>query len=260
MRLVPGQLSVRDLKDLPRPQYWDALRSTALRLSESLAIESTRDGQGFLRRARGAAQCPLRSRSVGASGSLARTPSPRPFPGGGEGSRRASEFQEITQAFTVLPTRSGGGEARAVELVRPSEGAVSGPAPALPGLPATARRQGLQGEALSGGGATSTWRRRPIPRAARRGTPPGPGDAASSSWLPGPWTPSTAPASSSADTRGYLKQAGRILALTGQTEKAPGYYRKALQWGRRRRRAPGAGGAEPAPRCAAPGPVRGRSS
>jgi curved DNA-binding protein CbpA len=30
---------------------------------------------------------------------------------------------------------------------------------------------------------------------------------------------------------GYLKQAGRILALTGQTEKAVQYYRKALQWG-----------------------------
>ena len=30
---------------------------------------------------------------------------------------------------------------------------------------------------------------------------------------------------------GYLKQAGRILALTGQTEKAIQYYRKALQWG-----------------------------
>jgi curved DNA-binding protein CbpA len=29
----------------------------------------------------------------------------------------------------------------------------------------------------------------------------------------------------------YLKQAGRIYALTGQTEKALGYYRKALQWG-----------------------------
>lgn len=30
---------------------------------------------------------------------------------------------------------------------------------------------------------------------------------------------------------GYLKQAGRICALAGQTEKAIQYYRKALQWG-----------------------------
>jgi Flp pilus assembly protein TadD len=29
----------------------------------------------------------------------------------------------------------------------------------------------------------------------------------------------------------YLKQAGRILALTGQAERAVQYYRKALQWG-----------------------------
>jgi Flp pilus assembly protein TadD len=29
----------------------------------------------------------------------------------------------------------------------------------------------------------------------------------------------------------YLKQAGRICALAGQTEKAIQYYRKALQWG-----------------------------
>jgi len=29
----------------------------------------------------------------------------------------------------------------------------------------------------------------------------------------------------------YLKQAGRICALAGQTEKAVQYYRKALQWG-----------------------------
>ena len=28
-----------------------------------------------------------------------------------------------------------------------------------------------------------------------------------------------------------LKQAGRICALAGQTEKAVQYYRKALQWG-----------------------------
>lgn len=30
---------------------------------------------------------------------------------------------------------------------------------------------------------------------------------------------------------GYLKQAGRICALAGQTEKAIQYYRKALEWG-----------------------------
>ncbi len=30
---------------------------------------------------------------------------------------------------------------------------------------------------------------------------------------------------------GYLKQAGRICALAGQTEKAIQYYRQALEWG-----------------------------
>lgn len=159
---------------------------------------------------------------------LARTRHPDRFHGV-EKERAEKEFQEITQAFNVLvdPERR---RRHDTELVRPEENAVNDPRQLFRvylqrGVKAYKDKSYLEaasnfdlatqadpknGQAWHHLAQACSQQRNFLPRAV---------DAIERACQLEPMNPS------------YLKQAGRICALAGQTEKAVQYYRKALQWG-----------------------------
>jgi curved DNA-binding protein CbpA len=159
---------------------------------------------------------------------LARTRHPDRFQGV-EKERAEKEFQEITQAFNVLadPERRRRHDS---ELVRPEENAANDPrqlfrAYLQRGVKAYKEKSYLEaasnfdlatqadpknGQAWHHLAQACSQQRNWLPRAV---------DAIERACQLEPMNPA------------YLKQAGRICALAGQTERAVQYYRKALQWG-----------------------------
>jgi curved DNA-binding protein CbpA len=158
---------------------------------------------------------------------LARTRHPDRFQGA-EKARAEREFQDITQAFNVLadPERR---RKHDIDLVRPDE-AVTDPRQLFKvylqrGVKAYKEKNYLeaasnfdlatQADPKSG----QAWHH--LAQACSR----------QRNWLPRAVDAIDRACQLEPMNAGYLKQAGRILALTGQTEKAIQYYRKALQWG-----------------------------
>jgi curved DNA-binding protein CbpA len=159
---------------------------------------------------------------------LARTRHPDRFHGV-EKERAEKEFQEITQAFNVLvdPERR---RRHDTELVRPEDTPANDPRQLFRvylqrGVKAYKEKSYLEaasnfdlatqadprnGQAWHHLAQACSQQRNFLPRAV---------DAIERACQLEPMNPA------------YLKQAGRICALAGQTEKAMQYYRKALQWG-----------------------------
>ncbi|MFL6259427.1 MAG: DnaJ domain-containing protein [Thermoanaerobaculia bacterium] len=159
---------------------------------------------------------------------LARTRHPDRFQGV-EKERAEKEFQEITQAFNVLvdPERR---RRHDTDLVRPEENTVNDPRQLFKvylqrGVKAYKEKSYLEaasnfdlatqtdpknGQAWHHLAQACSQQRNWISRAV---------DAIERACQLEPMNPA------------YLKQAGRICALAGQTERAVQYYRKALQWG-----------------------------
>jgi curved DNA-binding protein CbpA len=159
---------------------------------------------------------------------LARTRHPDRFQGV-EKERAEKEFQEITQAFNVLvdPERR---RRHDTDLARPEESSANDPRQLFRvylqrGVKAYKEKSYLEaasnfdlatqadpknGQAWHHLAQACSHQRNFIPRAV---------DAIERACQLEPMNPA------------YLKQAGRICALAGQTEKAVQYYRKALQWG-----------------------------
>jgi curved DNA-binding protein CbpA len=159
---------------------------------------------------------------------LARTRHPDRFQGA-EKERAEKEFQEITQAFNVLvdPERR---RRHDTELVRPEESSATDPRQLFRvylqrGVKAYKEKSYLEaasnfdlatqadprnGQAWHHLAQACSQQRNFLPRAV---------DAIERACQLEPMNPA------------YLKQAGRICALAGQTERAVQYYRKALQWG-----------------------------
>jgi tetratricopeptide (TPR) repeat protein len=158
---------------------------------------------------------------------LARTRHPDRFQGV-EKARAEKEFQDITQAFNVLadPERR---RKHDIDLVRPDE-SVSDPRQLFKvylqrGVKAYKEKNYLEA-ASNFDLATQTdpkngqaWHHLAQACSQQRNWLSRAVDAIDRACQLEPMNPA------------YLKQAGRILALTGQTEKAIQYYRKALQWG-----------------------------
>jgi curved DNA-binding protein CbpA len=159
---------------------------------------------------------------------LARTRHPDRFQGV-EKARAEKEFQEITQAFNVLvdPERR---RRHDTDLVRPEENSANDPRQLFKvylqrGVKAYKEKSYLEaasnfdlatqadpknGQAWHHLAQACSQQRNWLPRAV---------DAIERACQLEPMNPA------------YLKQAGRICALAGQTERAVQYYRKALQWG-----------------------------
>ncbi len=159
---------------------------------------------------------------------LARTRHPDRFQGV-EKERAEKEFQEITQAFNVLvdPERR---RRHDTELVRPEESSANDPRQLFRvylqrGVKAYKEKSYLEaasnfdlavqadpknGQAWHHLAQACSHQRNFIGRAV---------DAIERACQLEPMNPA------------YLKQAGRICALAGQTERAVQYYRRALQWG-----------------------------
>ena len=159
---------------------------------------------------------------------LARTRHPDRFQGA-EKERAEKEFQEITQAFNVLvdPERR---RRHDTDLARPEESSVNDPRQLFRvylqrGVKAYKEKSYLEaasnfdlatqadpknGQAWHHLAQACSQQRNFLPRAV---------DAIERACQLEPMNPA------------YLKQAGRICVLAGQTEKAVQYYRKALQWG-----------------------------
>src|SRR3954447_2064643 len=159
---------------------------------------------------------------------LARTRHPDRFQGTAQ-ERAAQEFQEIPQAFNVLvdPDRR---RRHDTDLVRPEESSATDPRQLFRvylqrGVKAYKEKSYLEaasnfdlavqadprnGQAWHHLAQACSQQRNFLSRAV---------DAIERACQLEPMNPA------------YLKQAGRICALAGQTEKATQYYRKALQWG-----------------------------
>ncbi|HET9208864.1 MAG TPA: DnaJ domain-containing protein [Thermoanaerobaculia bacterium] len=159
---------------------------------------------------------------------LARTRHPDRFQGA-EKERAEKEFQEITQAFNVLvdPERR---RRHDTDLARPEESPANDPRQLFRvylqrGVKAYKEKSYLEaasnfdlatqadpknGQAWHHLAQACSHQRNFLPRAV---------DAIERACQLEPMNPA------------YLKQAGRICALAGQTEKAVQYYRKSLQWG-----------------------------
>jgi curved DNA-binding protein CbpA len=158
---------------------------------------------------------------------LARTRHPDRFQGA-EKARAEREFQEITQAFNVLadPERR---RKHDVDLVRPEE-AVSDPRQLFKvylqrGVKAYKEKNYL--EAASNFDLAT----QADPKSGQAWHHLAQACSQQRNWLPRAVDAIDRACQLEPMNAGYLKQAGRILALTGQTEKAVQYYRKALQWG-----------------------------
>ena len=158
---------------------------------------------------------------------LARTRHPDRFQGA-EKARAEREFQDITQAFNVLadPERR---RKHDVDLVRPEE-AVSDPRQLFKvylqrGVKAYKEKNYL--EAASNFDLAT----QADPKSGQAWHHLAQACSQQRNWLPRAVDAIDRACQLEPMNAGYLKQAGRILALTGQTEKAIQYYRKALQWG-----------------------------
>ncbi len=160
---------------------------------------------------------------------LARTRHPDRFQGA-EKARAESEFQEITQAYIVLadPERR---RKHDVELIRPGEGnEVVDPRQLFRvylqrGVKAYKEKHYLEA-ANNFDLATQT-----DPRNGQAWHHLAQACSQQRSWLPRALDAIDRACQLEPMNGAYLKQAGRIYALTGQTEKALNYYRKSLQWG-----------------------------
>lgn len=158
---------------------------------------------------------------------LARTRHPDRFQGA-EKARAEREFQEITQAFNVLadPERR---RKHDIDLVRPEESA-SDPRQLFRvylqrGVKAYKEKNYL--EAASNFDLAT----QADPKSGQAWHHLAQACSQQRNWLPRAVDAIDRACQIEPMNAGYLKQAGRILALTGQTEKAIQYYRKALQWG-----------------------------
>jgi tetratricopeptide (TPR) repeat protein len=158
---------------------------------------------------------------------LARTRHPDRFQGA-EKARAEREFQDITQAFNVLadPERR---RKHDVDLVRPDE-AVTDPRQLFKvylqrGVKAYKEKNYL--EAASNFDLAT----QADPKSGQAWHHLAQACSQQRNWLPRAVDAIDRACQLEPMNAGYLKQAGRILALTGQTEKAIQYYRKALQWG-----------------------------
>jgi tetratricopeptide (TPR) repeat protein len=158
---------------------------------------------------------------------LARTRHPDRFQGM-EKARAEKEFQDITQAFNVLadPERR---RKHDVDLVRPDEAAADPRALfkvyLQRGVKAYKEKNYLEA-ASNFDLATQT-----DPKSGQAWHHLAQACSQQRNWLPRAVDAIDRACQIEPMNSGYLKQAGRILALTGQTEKAIQYYRKALQWG-----------------------------
>jgi curved DNA-binding protein CbpA len=160
---------------------------------------------------------------------LARTRHPDRFQGR-EKVRAEAEFQEITQAFNVLadPERR---RRHDVELVRPEEGGGAADPRQLfrvylqRGVKAYKEKNYLEA-ANNFDLATQT-----DPKSGQAWHHLAQACSQQRNWLPRAIAAIDRACQLEPMNGAYLKQAGRIYALTGQTEKAIQYYRKALQWG-----------------------------
>jgi len=159
---------------------------------------------------------------------LARTRHPDRFRGA-EKERAERDFQEITQAFNVLadPERR---RRHDVELVRPEEAGVSDArqlsrAYLQRGVKAYREKNYLEA-ANNFDQATQHDPRNPqawhhLAQACSQ----------QKNWLPRAVTAIERACEIEPMNPTYLKQAGRICALAGDTERAIYYYRRAIQWG-----------------------------
>jgi curved DNA-binding protein CbpA len=160
---------------------------------------------------------------------LARTRHPDRFQGQ-EKARAESEFQEITQAYIVLadPERR---RKHDVELIRPGEGSeVVDPRQLFRvylqrGVKAYKEKNYLEA-ANNFDLATQT-----DPKNGQAWHHLAQACSQQRSWLPRALDAIDRACQLEPMNGAYLKQAGRIYALTGQAERALGYYRKSLQWG-----------------------------
>jgi curved DNA-binding protein CbpA len=160
---------------------------------------------------------------------LARTRHPDRFQGA-EKARAESEFQEITQAYIVLadPERR---RKHDVELIRPGEGGeVVDPRQLFRvylqrGVKAYKEKNYLEA-ANNFDLATQT-----DPKNGQAWHHLAQACSQQRSWLSRALDAIDRACQLEPMNGAYLKQAGRIYALTGQTEKALNYYRKSLQWG-----------------------------
>jgi tetratricopeptide (TPR) repeat protein len=160
---------------------------------------------------------------------LARTRHPDRFQGA-EKARAETEFQEITQAFNVLadPERRRRHDG---ELARPEEPlSASDPRQAFRaylqrGVKAYKEKSYLEA-ASDFDQATQV-----DPRSAQAWHHLAQACSQQKTWLPRAVAAIERACQLEPMNVTYLKQAGRICALAGQTEQAVQYYRKALQWG-----------------------------
>lgn len=160
---------------------------------------------------------------------LARTRHPDRFQGM-EKARAESEFQEITQAYIVLadPERR---RKHDVELIRPGEGGeVVDPRQLFRvylqrGVKAYKEKNFLEA-ASNFDLATQT-----DPKNGQAWHHLAQACSQQRNWLSRALDAIDRACQLEPMNGAYLKQAGRIYALTGQTEKALNYYRKSLQWG-----------------------------
>ncbi|HET6345535.1 MAG TPA: DnaJ domain-containing protein [Myxococcota bacterium] len=160
---------------------------------------------------------------------LARTRHPDRFQGT-EKVRAEAEFQEITQAFNVLsdPERR---RRHDVELIRPDESSAAVDPRQLfkvylqRGVKAYKEKNYL--EAASNFDLAT----QADPRNGQAWHHLAQACSQQRNWLPRAVDAIERACQLEPMNSAYLKQAGRILALTGQSERALQYYRKALQWG-----------------------------
>jgi DnaJ-class molecular chaperone len=159
---------------------------------------------------------------------LARTRHPDRFRGA-EKERAEKDFQEITQAFNVLadPERR---RRHDLELVHPEEAGVSDPRQLARvylqrGVKAYKEKKYLDA-ASNFDQATQN-----DPRNAQAWHHLAQACSQQKSWLPRAMTAIEHACELEPMNPSYLKQAGRICALAGETERAVQYYRKSIQWG-----------------------------
>src|SRR5262245_31793403 len=159
---------------------------------------------------------------------LARTRHPDRFRGA-EKERAERDFQEITQAFNVLsdPERR---RRHDVELVRPEEAGVSDArqlARAYLQRGVKAYREKNYLEAANNFDQATQH----DPRNAQAWHHLAQSSSQQKNWLPRAVAAIERACEIEPMNVDYLKQAGRICALAGETERAIYYYRKAIQWG-----------------------------
>jgi curved DNA-binding protein CbpA len=162
---------------------------------------------------------------------LARTRHPDRFQGA-EKERAEKEFQEITQAFNVLSNP----EARRkhdADLVRPDEGATAGTTDAKQLAKVYLQRGVKAYRDKSYLEAADNFDRatQNDPRNAQAWHHLAQACAQREDWMARAVAAIERACELEPMNVAYLKQAGRIFSLTGNTERALEFYRKALQWG-----------------------------